>query len=460
MQISLSAKLLIFAIPAMMPNAHAAEPLEFSTTLLEEKLWETKISDFQKSQNAFKFKWMSASKSRLRSLGKDILTFGEKSGELLATSDKAGVINGVSISFYNRGDNGSMSKTQFESIYNKVADQIATATQSRAEDKSSKGTVALTKTFWRYKNTAFQLEKSVSKSNKSPEFIRLRVASLRQSREGSSTARRSTLKGNVVNDSNGDVYIGSVPMVDQGRKGYCVCASAARIYQYYGRETDQHEIAQLAGSTADSGTQINEMVSSLKKVTGKLNSRIAILYEYPKGVSSLPTAKERSSGRVRNNDYEKIMRGFKEMISDVNDYQRLAKTQKGKSIQGGSKYIKISRDTQWGFQQMDAFRRSCDPKIFREVMMDKSSFKRFNSKIEEYIDQGIPIAWTLNLGMFKEKGIPQIGGGHMRLIIGYNAKTGQILYSDSWGAGHEKKHMDAGEAFCMTTCLLAMPPTR
>ncbi len=47
---------------------------------------------------------------------------------------------------------------------------------------------------------------------------------------------------------------------------------------------------------------------------------------------------------------------------------------------------------------------------------------------------------------------------HICMIIGYNEKTDEIIYSDSWGAGHAKKSMDAGKAFSMTQCILVMPP--
>mgnify|MGYP002809445487 FL=1 len=48
----------------------------------------------------------------------------------------------------------------------------------------------------------------------------------------------------------------------------------------------------------------------------------------------------------------------------------------------------------------------------------------------------------------------------MRLIIGYNNKTKEIIYTDSWGDGHAKKSMDAGEGFSMTNVILVLPPTK
>jgi hypothetical protein len=49
-------------------------------------------------------------------------------------------------------------------------------------------------------------------------------------------------------------------------------------------------------------------------------------------------------------------------------------------------------------------------------------------------------------------------GGHLRLIIGYNTRTKEIIYSDTWGRGHEKKRMPIDNAFTMTRSLFSMEP--
>jgi len=48
----------------------------------------------------------------------------------------------------------------------------------------------------------------------------------------------------------------------------------------------------------------------------------------------------------------------------------------------------------------------------------------------------------------------------MRLITGYNAKSGEIIYTDSWGAGHERKVISRAEAEQMTTAIFSMTPSR
>ena len=55
----------------------------------------------------------------------------------------------------------------------------------------------------------------------------------------------------------------------------------------------------------------------------------------------------------------------------------------------------------------------------------------------------------------------RIGGrafGHMRLIVGYNQKTHEILYSDSWGPNHALKRMPETQAWAMTKGLLVLKP--
>ncbi len=73
---------------------------------------------------------------------------------------------------------------------------------------------------------------------------------------------------------------------------------------------------------------------------------------------------------------------------------------------------------------------------------------RFAKMIQEEIDKGMPLLWALELGLFPEEPsiAMQAGGGHMRLIIGYNLAKQELLFTDSWGAGHELKRMKMADA--------------
>ena len=431
------------------PPEDTREPVAADTEefLLKTDLWDTDIKQFDKDHQKFLFKWLSSAKRGLRSEGEKITTFGVDTGEIIFGSNQGKNIKTITISLYNKGDDKKITVNALKALTKKMSERISAKTGTSPEKSTKKGAITVQKSLWKFGKTAFLLEASISRAD-GAEFLRLRVASTKTLKDGNQTANRSSLKGNVVEDRvTGDVYLENIPMVDQGKKGYCACASAARIYQYYGLTIDQHEIAQMAGSTAAGGTSIVEMVTALKKASSELDARVLINYEYPKNMTD------------KESNYKKYLSGNKEMMRDINAYQQLAKKKGGTSfnIKGEKPYARIPHGYTVSFQ---GFIQDCDPEIYREVMMKKSSFKRWKSKIEDFIDQGIPVGWCLQLGLFPEPGLPQASGGHMRLIIGYNKKTDQIIYSDSWGEGHAKKSMDAGKAFCMTNVTLVLPPSR
>ena len=90
------------------------------------------------------------------------------------------------------------------------------------------------------------------------------------------------------------------------------------------------------------------------------------------------------------------------------------------------------------------------------------SEKEFLSIVKEYTDKGVPLLWGLMLGQKPE--IPplpnagQISGGHMRMVIGYNLAKNQVIFTDSWGAGHELKRMAMLDAYDVTMGLYSMAP--
>lgn len=90
------------------------------------------------------------------------------------------------------------------------------------------------------------------------------------------------------------------------------------------------------------------------------------------------------------------------------------------------------------------------------------SEKQFVSIVKEYAEKGIPLLWALELGRVPEipplPGAGQTRGGHMRMIIGYNLEKNQILFTDSWGSGHELKRMATLDAYGVTIGLYSMAP--
>ncbi len=95
-----------------------------------------------------------------------------------------------------------------------------------------------------------------------------------------------------------------------------------------------------------------------------------------------------------------------------------------------------------------------------KVHYDKNGFKKFKQKVIKTLDSGIPVLWCVMLGMVKEAKIPQRMGGHLRLITGYNSKTGEMIYSDSWGRGHDFKRISWEKAWTMTQMAYVFIPKK
>jgi hypothetical protein len=92
--------------------------------------------------------------------------------------------------------------------------------------------------------------------------------------------------------------------------------------------------------------------------------------------------------------------------------------------------------------------------------MTEVTFAKFEKQIEDYTSKGIPMLWALELGRYPEEpaNAAQAGGGHMRLIIGYNQARQQVIFTDSWGAGHELKRMSLTDAFSATLAMYVIEP--
>ena len=100
-----------------------------------------------------------------------------------------------------------------------------------------------------------------------------------------------------------------------------------------------------------------------------------------------------------------------------------------------------------------------NPDILLEVRTkNPSDMDRFFRTVQTQVNQGIPPLWSVMMGLFPKGTDPDEFGGHMRLIIGYNLKTNEVLYSDSWGYGHELSRMPLPKAWTITTDLYSIEP--
>ena len=373
------------------------------------------------------FAWMSAAKEALRAQPGTFSLLGQTVGEVILrgsgeTPDTA------TISIYNRGDDGEIRPTEYAKKFKDWKAGLDARLAVRPVERSTARSVVTDAWMWRKGDTAYLLEGSLNRSEKRPEFIRLRLASVsKASHAPRKMARRNSFAANVRKDDKGFTWIDGIPMVDQGQKGYCVVATVERVARYFGADIDQHELAQLA-NTSDSGTSPDEMEKAFQRVTGKIHLRTLKHIEFD----------------------------ARQLERDIRGYNRAAKAADKKTFDlDPDRYI-IHPAHFWSV---------ADAATFRDMKRGQNRFEHFQRKIKEYVDQGIPLCWTLYLGMFPEEGLPQSSGGHMRMIFGYNFDSPDpakhmIYYTDSWGEGHEKKIMRADEAYSMTMALYSMVPNR
>ena len=262
---------------------------------------------------------------------------------------------------------------------------------------------------------------SVKAKDLSADYVRVTLTPKgtgpKVSRSTVGVVSKTKAKANVTKNDAGDVWIDNVPMVDQGQKGYCAAAVTERVLRYYGHDIDEHQIAQMAGTTAGGGTSVAEMIETVRTVGSKC--------------------------RLGFQSVVSMTGSLKEIEKDLEAYNRAAKKM-------GRPEISLKSCMQGNTVMVPQIKDRMEPEVLLAARAKDPRFKRFLAGVKASVDQGIPVFWGVTLGKFPEPAIPQAAGGHMRLIIGYNTKTHEILYTDTWGAGHELKRMADDRAFAIT----------
>jgi hypothetical protein len=200
----------------------------------------------------------------------------------------------------------------------------------------------------------------------------------------SSDDLRAMLLQRVKQTGSGDVVVSEIPMVDQGPKGYCVPATWERYLRYLGIPADMYVLAMAAGSSQQ-GTNLDEMVENVEDLVSLYHRRI-----------------DHFSGDL---DMKMIARNI------------------GKGL---------------------------------PIMWSCSIHVPFENAISQRMDERSKVtdwgAWAAQLATRDKTEIPEeitgtpSAGGHQRMIIGYNDKTGEIAVSDSWSEAFAIRWMTLREA--------------
>lgn len=436
------------------PDAAKAREVAIDGLMESGSIWEQTADAVESEWKPKGFQWNSEAVKdrgiirRDNGFGRLKLTAfaGSQAVEEVAFIMKGGKLAEVSIAAWNKGDssNAEITEKDFNGIVEAWTTELSRRIAPKYEDRGrdSASAARAERRMWIGKETLAQLEFSGGREkirdpytgrermgkNFQGEFIRIRLlpkpaslVGIDASTGGTASVRRADLAKSVARDPSGDVFIPNIPMVDQGDKGYCAVATASRVFNYYGVPADQHEMAQVSGNAAGGGgTNPDEMEDAMKRISGKYKTRFQTLLDFD----------------YSSRKYESLMRRYNSAAKKL-----------GKRVLDTDNYIYAMG--------------GLDPDVLREVNGKGPAFDKFIGIVRGNIDKGVPVMWALQLGMFPENGekARQSGGGHMRLIIGYNTAKNEIIFSDTWGAGHEKKRMAAPDAAAATMGLYLLQPS-
>jgi len=409
---------------AQTPSATPAAPTPLDPLLTAPSVWET--PQFVESNAAQGFQWLSVAKDSAQSILKTATLFGQPVCQTLVRFDQ-GKPKEITVLFYNRGDMGEIMRARYEKLVQDLIAAISAATHTAfiPRGRDATNAVKVDGVAWNTPTAIYLLEYSCTKTPQIPfraEFVRLRITPVEKPKglleRSFAESKKTVFSGpkHVTRDAaTGDVLIKDIPMVDQGQKGYCVVATAERVLRYYDIKADENELAQLANSSASGGTSVRAMTQSLAKLAGRLQIRVRTIYE---------------------TDYRALMA----------DYDQIARRSKASTI---------NPDVQDVGELYDQMK----PELLRDARIkNRSGLSSFQRRVKEHVDTGIPVLWSVMLGMIPDGSRAKTPSGHMRLIIGYNEKTNEILFSDSWGIGHELKRLPTADAWVITTTMGTVEP--
>jgi hypothetical protein len=219
-------------------------------------------------------------------------------------------------------------------------------------------------------------------SSEEGEYVSLSIVPPTLAEEGGKTAKvkdgeiRQRLLEDIVKEDNGDVFLGQIPMVDQGPKGYCVPATFERAMRAAGIEADMYLLAMVGQSGMGGGTSVEFLLEEIRQQV-------------------------RNKGRRTKDEEVKELR-----IRDV------------------KRYIDQGVPVMWTMRSLDDYNR----------IANENSAKR--KSVDDWAEWAGEIAAAAESLVKKEA---EEANHHVCMIVGYNEATQELAVSDSWGASYERR---------------------
>ncbi|MCP5531968.1 MAG: hypothetical protein H7A48_02225 [Akkermansiaceae bacterium] len=221
------------------------------------------------------------------------------------------------------------------------------------------------------------------------EYVTLSIVPVELADGGGRTARvkdgdiRKRLAADVVREENGDVYLGQVPMVNQGPKGYCVPATFERAMRTMGIEADMYLLAMVGKSGMGGGTSVEFLMEEVERQV-------------------------RSKGRRSKTEPLRELR--------VRDVKR--------AIDDGVPVM-------WTMRSLPDYNKIANNNT--SARANVTDWAQWKSRVEAQCEE------------FEDKESPS-ENHHICLITGYNEATNELAVSDSWGPRYERRWVPAGVA--------------
>lgn len=319
----------------------------------------------------------------------------------LALYGEKGAVNGISMMFANKGDAVDSSDKQPDAKQarelNKAIREFKTAIIADKNKLESALTTALGQPVTDKFGQGSQTRESVKRwdwnghaillAAPRDEYAAVRVlpvavADLQGKSRIPDAELRERLLSRVEKRPNGDVVLKDIPMVDQGPKGYCVPATWERVMRYMGIPADMYILAMAGDTMAGGGTNISALAAGAK---------------------------------------EAITRGGRQLVFESGKINTL----------NMKKCINRGIPVMWG------------------VCVDRPFDKSLFARAKERAQMTDPEAWKKQMADARKEAKKIRNNplnGHLRMIIGYNEKTGEIAFSDSWGPEATERWMTEEEA--------------
>ncbi len=195
-------------------------------------------------------------------------------------------------------------------------------------------------------------------------------------------AAKAELSKRVQHREGGDVIITDLPMVDQGRKGYCVPATFERILRYYGLAEDMNVLAMAGKTEAGGGTSVSDIQAA-------------------------------TYAMIRDAGGNITQRNFTGSVAEIKPF-----------IEAGKPILFAHYSTR-------EFNKRVNDRMTHRIAVN--NWDEWKNTFLPSLKKTIPLqADPLS--------------GHVCLIVGYNEKTREIAISDSWGQAATERWMTEEEA--------------